>query len=78
MKRLSKLARPDNARPAPKGSGPHGRTCHECRYRVRVHHGNKVHQKCGKVVERWTHGDSMEISCRDAACVEFEVREAEE
>ena len=63
--------RVDRAHPAPPGSGPEGKTCRQCAYSVRVPWHDYAYWKCGRMIERWTHGRDSDIRLKDAACKKF-------
>ena len=53
------------------GTGPEGKTCHDCGWLTYTRHGNnyKGYPKCGKTA--YTHGDATTIKTRTAACQHF-------
>jgi hypothetical protein len=51
------------------GTGPDGKTCHDCAF-LRYTGNVKKHPKCGKV--NYTHGDATTILTRTPACKHFE------
>lgn len=53
------------------GTGPKGKTCHDCAHLRYSGHGTD-HPKCGKAA--WTSGDATTIRTRTAACHLFEER----
>lgn len=50
------------------GSGPEGKTCHDCAF-LRYTGNIKKHPKCGKT--KYTHGDATTIQTRTPACHQF-------
>lgn len=55
---------------APPGTGPAGKTCHDCAFLTHTGHNRNRHPKCGKT--QYTHGDATTILTRSAACKHFE------
>lgn len=56
---------------APAGTGPLGKTCHDCAFlRYNDPQGRAKHPKCGKV--KYTSGDATTIKTRTPACRHFE------
>lgn len=58
----------------PAGTGPEGKTCHDCGWLRYSHHSKAKHPKCGKT--KYTHGDATTIKTRTAACHHFKEPEA--
>jgi len=58
---------------APPGTGPEGKTCHDCAYLIYTDY-RKRHPKCGRT--KYTHGDATTIKTRTAACRLFEAEPA--
>ena len=71
-----KVKRRDYARPYVINTGPVGMTCGDCAYYVRVKYHDGAYFKCGKMVERWTHGAKTDIRLKDSACRAFEQSES--
>lgn len=51
------------------GTGPIGKTCHDCAHLRYSHHSLAKHPKCGKAP--YTHGDATTIKTGTPACYFF-------
>jgi hypothetical protein len=56
------------------GTGPAGKTCHDCAHYVIVCGGVRSFPKCALAEARWTHGRGSDILVRSPACVRFEQK----
>lgn len=53
------------------GTGPKGKTCHDCAFLKYTGNSRKRYPKCGKTA--YTHGDATTIRTRTPACSLFAV-----
>ena len=50
------------------GSGPAGKTCRSCEYRLVIRVGNRTVPKCEKYRKMWTHSRRTDILISTPAC----------
>lgn len=62
--------------PAMPGTGPKGKTCHDCENYCRVNGGSRSYPKCLLMKLRWTHGTGTDIKAHSPACRKFEPKSA--
>ena len=63
-----------NGYAAPPGTGPEGKTCRDCKHKLRLgNFGGKSYLKCDLRRATWTCGEGTDILARTPACSKFEA-----